>query len=61
MTDHAPQPKAPLGQVIKPPRPTTAPGKPKRSPQATADVQGGGGAVDYSSRQPDGSYIPRPE
>ena len=63
MTDHAPQPKAPLGQVIKPPRPTTAPGKPARDPNRGGDLGAvdGAGPVDYSSRLPGGSYIPRPE
>lgn len=60
MTDHAPEPKTPPGQVIRPPRPVPAPGRPARSPQTTGDVGDGGGAVDYSSRQPGGSYLPRP-
>lgn len=52
----------PNKQVIQPPRPTTAPGKPAAPSLSgpSAAVDSGGGAVDFSSRQPGGSYTPRP-
>ena len=52
----------PVEGPIKPPRKTTAPGAP-----AQPSVSGVSGAVessspiDYSSRQPGGSFLPRPD